>query len=78
MAKLKIEFVLKETGEYECFDTTLEDIVMAHDVVLLTNELNGERYSYILGSNKVWKPEGNVLCSTEVPLEFLNLHYEFE
>ena len=76
--KIKIEFVLSETGEYESFEVTLKENVKAHDFVFFTNELNGEEYAYVFGGCKIWKPKHNVICAEEVKLLKLKIEYNFE
>lgn len=75
--KLKIEFVLKETGECEIFETTLDKNVKVHDFVYFKNELNGSEYTYVLGSFKIWRPKHNVICAEEVELLNLKIEYDF-
>ena len=75
--KIKMEFVLKETGECVLFETTLDN-VKAHEFVFIVNPVNNDEYVYVIGGIKIWRPKGNVICAEEVELLSLKVEYEFE
>ena len=77
MIKLKIEFVLKETGECVIYETTLKEMKPYGNFVCITNPVNGDEYVYAIGSVKIWIPEGNVICAKEVELLSLKTEFEF-
>lgn len=77
--KIKMEFVLKETGECVLFETTFDN-VKAHEFVFIfiVNPVNDDEYVYVIGGIKIWRPKGNVICAEEVELLSLKVEYEFE
>lgn len=75
--KIKIEFVLKETGECVLFETTLDD-TKKHEFVFITNYVNGEEYVYVISGTKIWRPMRNVICAERVDLLSLKVEYDFE
>ncbi len=80
MIKLKIEFVLKETGECVIHETTLEEMKPFGNFVYIVNPVNDdeeEYFVYAIGGVKVWRPEGNVICAHEVELLSLKTEFEF-
>ena len=76
--KVRIQFVLKETGECVLFETELDDNVKAHEFIFIVNPANDDKYVYAIGGTKIWKPNGNVLCAEEVALLSLRIECEFE
>lgn len=80
MVKIKIEFVLRETGECVIYETTLEEMKPYGNFVYITNPINDEEeeyFAYAIGGIKVWRPEGNVICAKEVELLSLKTEFEF-
>ena len=77
MIKLKIEFMLRETGECVVYETTLEKMKPIGNFVYIVNPVNGEEFVYAIGGIKVWRPEGNVICAHEVELLSLKTEFEF-
>lgn len=80
MIKLKIEFVLRKTGECVVRELTLEEMKPFGSFVYIANPVNDEEeeyFVYAIGGIKVWRPEGNVICAHEVELLSLKTEFEF-
>lgn len=75
--KLRIEFVMKETGECVIYETTLKNPKIMN-FVYIKNPVNDEEFVYSIGGFKVWRPKGNVVCAEEVALESLKVEVFFE
>ena len=75
--KLKIEFVMKETGECVIYETTLENPKITH-FVYIKNPVNDEEFVYSVGGFKIWRPIGNIICGEQVALESLKVEVFFE
>ena len=76
--KIKIEFEIKETGEYVKFEGELEEKENMHgELICFQNDINSDKYAYIIGSMKIYKPKYNVICAEKVNLNWLNVEYKF-
>lgn len=75
--KIKMEFVLKETGECVLFETALDN-AKAHECASIVNPVNDDGYMYTIGGTKIWRPKGNMICAEEGELLSLRIEYEFE
>ena len=77
--KIKIEFEIKETGEYVKFEGELEEKEnMFGEIVYFENDINSDAYVYAIGSMKIYKPKYNVACVEKVDLSWLNVEYKFD
>lgn len=76
--KIKIEFEIKETGEYVVFEGELEEKEnMFGEFIYFENDINSDEYVYVVGSMKIWKPKYNVICAEKVDLNWLHVEYKF-
>lgn len=75
--KLRIEFVMKETGECVIYETTLKNPSIM-SLVYIKNPVDNKEFVYSVGSFKIWRPKGNVICAEEVALESLKIEVSFE
>lgn len=72
--KIKMEFVLKETGERVFFETTLDN-AKAHECASIVDSVNDDGYMYTIGGTKIWRPRGNMICAED---DLLSLRVEYE
>ena len=77
--KIKIEFEIKETGEYVVFESKEieEKENMFGEFIYFENGVNSDEYVYVVGSMKIYKPKHNVICAEKVDLNWLNVEYKF-
>lgn len=78
--KIKIEFEIKEAGEYVVFESKEfeEKENMFGEIIHFTNDVNEDAYTYIIGSMKIYRPKYNVVCAERVELNWLNVEYKFD
>ena len=73
---VKIKFEIKETKQYVFCETKLEEKDNMFGEIIHF-EAGGKKYAYPVGSMKVYRSKGNVACSENIKLNWINVEYKF-
>ena len=74
--KIQVTFVTKKTQERVTFEKYIDDESKTSFVYF--DDRNGIEYVYAIGTNKMYKSKGNVICGEEVELKSLTVKYIFD
>ena len=75
IVKIKVTFVVKKTQECITFQKDVNNKGRA-SFVYFDDGVGGE-YVYAIGTNKMYKSKGNVICGDEIELDSLMVEYKF-
>ena len=72
--KIKVTFVVRKTQERITVERSIDD---EHQRFVYFDNNAGSEYVYAVGTNKMYKSKGNVICGEEIELDSLKVEYKF-